>query len=284
MKWVFKVLLCLIYTQVYSQSIDYNIGDNWIFQYEDYSIGGGNGEVSTSAYEIHDSIYDGVHTKYVLNPQDTFYVENSQMFFWDEYFEEYVMYYDFNSTTQYDIKYYDFSLGSIEIATIVIDSISYKMFGNDSLRVQHVNILNSNTVAPYPEKVYEGIGASTIGIQFLLGCGLCDQIFPTELRCFSTDSMTYKFVDVACDSTWLVSSVNNLLGNEVNLYPNPTTGAVWIDNLNEDVEYQVFSLDGLLLSEGMSIDRYLKINHIGVSIIKLKLDNRWVARRVVRVE
>lgn len=159
---------------------------------------------------IKDTLQSDSYLKYIFGEQDTFYVENGRMFYWDSYYEEFIMQFDFNSNTQYDIKYFDFSSDADAIATVV-DSISVIDFGDESVKVQHVNILNSGTFeGDYYMDVYAGIGPSYGGRQFILGKGLDDSglfQWTSHIRCFSNEEMTYGFVDVACDSTWLVTDV-----------------------------------------------------------------------------
>lgn len=265
--------------------IGYHRGDTWIYEQENY-IGGGNGSVGYESFTIEDTLFDGMHTKYVLSTQDTFYVDDQRMFFWDEYYQEYIMYYDWEASTSYDIKYYEQFRASEEIATVVIDSVSYKHFDEDSLKVQYVRILNSGTIeGDYHYTVYEGVGAGHSGIKFILGCGLCDSNEPiTQLRCFINDTMTYQFVPYACDSTWLISGVNEIDAEKINIYPNPTSGEVQFKGIDHDIEYEVYTIDGRLVDKGKTIDRSVELEKSGLYLLKFKIDENWHTVKIVKLE
>lgn len=266
-------------------SSDYSLGDEWIYEEESY-YGGGNSKTSYKSVTIQDTLFDGTHTNYVLGAQGTFYVEDSKMYFWDEHYQEFVMYYDWESTTSYDIKYYDPFRQSDEMATVIIDSITYRHFGNDSLRVQHVHIENSGTYEDgYNEVVYQGVGASSRGVKFILGCGLCDHSsYITVLRCFKNDSKTYQFVPYACDSTWLTSSIKEVDEDKVQIYPNPTRDKVYISGIDTDIEYELFTSSGHLVTKGITEEKMINLVSSGLFIIKLKIDNNWIVKRVVKME
>ncbi len=266
------------------QDIDYSVGAEWIYEQEEY-FGGANSSVGFRSYIVEDSLTDGELTKYILGPLDTFYREESRIYFWDEILQEYVMYYDFEESTSYDIRYYDQALNEEATATVVVDSVSYRYFDEDSLRVQHVRIVNSGTFDEYQELVYEGIGAGSMGIKFVLGCGLCDvNPVTTQLRCFITDSMTYNFVPYACDSTWFTTSTTEESLEQLLIYPNPTRSAIFVDGISAGLDYQLYDLGGRLVQHGTVQDNAMPIDYPGFYLLKLRVDDRWVVRRVVRLE
>ena len=264
--------------------LSYSIGNEWVYE-QNYFLGGGNTTIGFKSFFIEDTLFDGTRTKYIIDVQDTFYVENSKMYFWDEYYQEYIMYYNWQETESYEIPYYDQFLDSEEIATVVIDSITYKYFDTDSLQVQHVHILNSGALEEYTDVVYEGIGAGYFGIKFLLGCGLCDNNpYTTKLRCFINDTMTYQFVPYACDSTWLITSTREIDKEKVKIYPNPTNEMVHIDGINTDVEYQLYSLSSQIIKQGTTTNKAIDLENAGFFILKVKVDGKWIIKSVVKIE
>lgn len=267
-----------------TDELSYSIGDEWVYEQEDF-IGGSNGFVNYKSFSIQDTTFDGTRTKYSLNNHDTFYVESDKMYFWDEYYQEYIMYFDWQETNSYDIKYYDQFMESEEIASVVIDSITQRHFGDDSLQVQHIHIINSGTLEEYTDVVYEGVGAGYFGIKFSLGCGLCDvNPYTTKLRCFANDTVTYQFVPYPCNSTWLITSTHEIDKEQLKLYPNPTSEVVYIDGINTEVEYQLYSLGGEIIKQGKTINRTINIENNGFYIVKLKVDGSWLAKRVVNID
>ncbi|MCZ2100339.1 MAG: T9SS type A sorting domain-containing protein [Chitinophagales bacterium] len=262
---------------------NHQIGDTWYYETEAY-FGGGNSSFSYKSFSIQDTLFDGTYNKYVLNTQDTFYMDNSKMYFWDWHFKEYIMYYDFKATEPYDVKYYNQFNNTEEIATIIIDSISYMHFGNDSLKVQHIHILNSGTYENYHEVVYEGIGAGHYDIKFLLGCGFCDNNpITTHLRCFTNQEMTYQFVSYACDSTWLISNTVESAEDKILTFPNPAEGTVFIKGVIGDIPYEVYTVDGRLIQHGIMVNQSLNLDASGVFILRLFQNGVWINRRIVNM-
>lgn len=256
----------------------------WIYEEVEY-FGGGNAEIGFANITIPAYIYQDGTVLYGDTVSPTLYIENDKMYFWDEYYEDYIMYYDWQETESYEIPYYDQFMDSEEIATVVIDSISHLIFGNDSLQVQHVHILNSGIFEGYVEDIYSGIGAGNNGIKLILDCGLCDDNpYTTKLRCFANDTITYQFVPYACDSTWLYSSTHEIDKEQLKLYPNPTSEMVYIDGINTDVEYQLFSLSGQLIKQGITTNKTVNIEDNGFYIVKLKVDGNWILKKIVKME
>jgi|GEM_PF-3118425 len=259
----------------------YHIGTQWIYETEESFVAPSTGFITR---EVTDTIMEGDRVKY-LGVADTFYVEDRKMYFWDDYYEEYIMYFDFASTTEYDIRYYDEIMDVEGIATIVIDSTGYELISGEFLGVQYVTVINSGTIeGPYQTKVYDGIGEANDGIQFLLGCGLCDPFVNiTQLRCFTNDTISYQFVPYPCDTTFVITSVENLLEDKIVLYPNPTaSGLVNIDGLDLEVEYQLYALDGKLVQSGWTTNNSLSLPTTGLYFLKLKIANHWIIKKVVR--
>lgn len=264
--------------------IKFNIDDKWIYEQEEY-FGGGNSLIDFVTFQITDTFSNTNIKKYLLDETDTVYIDNNKMYFWDSHYNEYIMYYDFDETSSYEIKYYDPFRQSDEIATIVVDSISYKLFGVDSLKTQHIHILNSGTSEEYQEVVYEGIGAGHFGIKFLLGCGLCDfNPYTTKLRCFSNKEKIYNFVDYACDSTWLLTNTSDIKIDDLEIYPNPTDEIVNINGLSNDVPYEIFTIDGKLFKKGMTKNYSLSIEDKGFYIVRLYVSGAWISKKIVKIE
>lgn len=289
MKWITFFFSFFFLALLNGQSVaddikNYNIGNQWIF-----GTAQGMGpdlRIDFRSNDIQDSYLDGSKTVYAMKDGESFYVEDDKMYFWDRYYEEYIMYYDWNETDSYEIKYYDMFRESEEVAIVYIDSISYKHFGNDSIKVQHVRIENNGTLedADLYEIVYEGIGAGNFEIKFMLGCGLCDPYlwWTTELRCFINDTRTYSFVPYDCDSTWTVVDVIDAIQEDLVLFPNPTTSKVSIEGLDYDVDYELYNMQGQLVKKDRTNGLSFAIETSGMYIVRFMVDNQWVQRKVVR--
>lgn len=258
----------------------YNIADQWIYEKEK-NLGGGNVAIEYTTFHITDTVYHSAYTKYVLSNSDTFYVQNKKMYFWDKHFKEYIMYYDFENTTSYEVKYFDPFRQSEEVAKVVVDSVSYLFFNHESIKVQHINIENSGTFDPYFVDVYQGIGASHSGIKFNLGCGLCDfSNIVTKLRCFENKENVYNFVPYTCDSTWFSTSTIDFDTPLLAFFPNPSLGSISISGIENDVPYEIYTMDGVRISKGKTKDHKIKIDHNGFNIVRIFLNGKWRTSKI----
>lgn len=200
---ILSLLIIQTYTVVFSQIDDYRIGTTWTYEQAEY-LGESNSIIGFKTTSIIDTFTRNNINYYTLENGDTLYRKDQQMYFWDEYFKEYIMYYDFGEKSNYTIKYYDPFRESEEIAIVHIDSVSQQYASQKLFNIQHVTIENSGTFEVYKEDIIVGVGARNLGVKLLLGCGLCDNNpVTTQLRCFkNNEALEYKFSEVSCDSTW----------------------------------------------------------------------------------
>ena len=259
----------------------YSIGAQWIYETEASFVGPPSTEFIVR--EVRDTVMQGDRVKYI-GAADTFYVENRKMYFWDDHYEEYVMYFDFASTTEYDIKYYDEIMDVEGIATIVIDSTGYELISGDYLGVQYVTVINSGSnFDPYQTKVYDGIGDADQDIRFLLGCGLCDPPRRiSQIRCFTNDTISYQFVPYPCDTIFVTTNVTYLPERNLTVYPNPTSGLINIGGLDGEAAYELYSVDGKRMQNGQTNNQSLFIETLGLYLLKIKVDDQWIVKKVVR--
>ena len=80
-----------------------------------------------------------------------------------------------------------------------------------------------------------------------------------------------------------MTSVEDLLEEKIIIYPNPTVdGLVNIDGLDQDVVYELYALDGRLLQSGRTTNHSLLITTPGLHLLKLKVEDHWIVKKVVR--
>lgn len=262
----------------------FHIGTQWTFETSE-GFGGGHGKIGYFTKKIIDTSSANGKKIYHLTNGDSLFVENDQMFFWDEGLKSYEMHYDFNSTSGYEIKYWDWSRQSVQIAQVKVDSIYNTIINSDTIPTQLLNISNSGSFEPYIVPVYKYIGASAHSIKLYLGYGLWDpNTVVTQLRCFKSDQIEYNFQNYPCDSSWLISGLNNVQSNDLRVYPNPTLGTLKIDWPGSDLSYTLYNVHGQQLTEGAVINGEIAIPFIGVSILKLKLNEMYVFKKIIRLE
>lgn len=262
----------------------FRIGTQWTFESEDY-FGGGHGKIGYGTITIIDTSNTKGKKIYYLNNKDSLYVENDQMFFWDEELKSYEMHFDFNSTTGYEIKYWDWSRQSIQIAQVKVDSIYNTIINSDTILTQLLRISNSGSFDPFIIPVYKNIGASEHAIKLYLGFGLWDpNPIVTKLRCFKSDSTEYNFQNYPCDSSWLVSGLNNVQPKDLKIYPNPTHETLKIDWPGSDLSYTLYNVHGQQLAKGTVENGEIAIPYLGVFVIKFKLKEKYVFKKIIRQE
>lgn len=68
----------------------------------------------------------------------------------------------------------------------------------------------------------------------------------------------------------------------VNVYPNPSTGRIFVTNLNTELNIEVFSIEGKLLKNFTSVKNYVDLDVVsGLYILKLTSANRSVVKKIV---
>ncbi len=269
---------------VQAKTPNYNIGTQWTFE-TDYYIGGGHSDIKHTTFKITDTVNTNGKKIYYLNYRDSIYFENGKMFFWDEKLKSYEMYFDFNSTTKYEIKYWDYADRSIKIAKIKVDSIYNTIINTDTiptqlLRVSTTDNANDDLIIP----VYRDIGASADDIKLVLGHDLSSgPLRITKLRCFKSDTIEYNFQNYPCDSTWFTTNTTNLDDNELIIVPNPTSDYIQVLGIESDLPYELYNIHGQKKSSGVSINGKIIIPDNGVFILKIKLTGGNSIHRILKL-
>lgn len=269
-------------TQVKTQ--EFNIGTEWIFE-TDYSIGGGHSSVQYITKKILDTNNTNGKKIYYLSSGDSMYVENDRMFFWNNMLNSYEMHYQFNSTSDYDIKYWDFSRNSVQIAKVKVDSIYNTVLNRDTITTQLLRVSNNGSFASdLIIPVYKNIGASKYDVKLYLGFGLFDpNPIVTKLRCFKSDSIEYNFQSYPCDSTWFITNTGNFEAKEIEIQPNPTSGKIKVHGISPNATYILFNIQGQIISAGNCPDGEIYIPLIGVFILKIQIDDGYFFRKIIRL-
>lgn len=268
---------------VQAKTPNYNIGTQWTFE-TDYYIGGGHSEIKHTTIKITDTVKTNGKKIYYLSNRDSIYFENGKMFFWDEKLKSYEMYYDFNSTSEYEIKYY-ISKNNVQIAKVKVDSVYNTIINLDTIPTQLLRISNNGSFSDdIVIPVYKNIGASYYEIKLYLGKGFFDpSTLITKLRCFKSDTIEYNFQNYPCDSTWFTTNTTNLDDNQLSIVPNPTSDYIQILGIESDLPYELYNIHGQKKSSGVSINGKIIIPDSGVFILKIKLAGANSIHRILKL-
>ena len=179
---------------------------------------------------------------------------------------------------------------------IKIDSISdYEMPDGTFRKVQYLTAIDtfrsdSSLYMNHNRTVLEGIGfldKYSFDIhQWSINEYFCDHIncFPKYLRCFQNDSIMYNFNDFPCDTVF-TSNVEELQVQTLEVYPNPTQNDLWLLSDSKISKIKIYTLEGRLVidrkySNGVSI----RLPQQGIYILKARVKNNWISKRVIRIE
>ncbi len=86
-----------------------------------------------------------------------------------------------------------------------------------------------------------------------------------------------------CETVSEIVDVEDYFAPSINIYPNPTTGQIFIDGVAINSQYQLYDLDGKLISAGVMYSNSIWIDNEGVFLLKIEVGGRWIAKRVVRM-
>lgn len=77
-------------------------------------------------------------------------------------------------------------------------------------------------------------------------------------------------------------SVDENLALDINVYPNPTNGKVYITGVNESLKCDVYSIDGRLIKQIHTMDNYIDLELTsGLYILKLMSDEKAVMKKII---
>jgi len=266
-------------------SLQFNIGDQWTFETEEQSGNPRQPIISYLTYQIMDTMNSTEKKIYYFNSEDSMYLENGKMFFWDKELNSFEMHYDFNSTLDYEIKYWDISRKNVQIAKVKVDSVYNTIIDLDTISTQLLRISNNGSynhdlVIP----VYKNIGASYYGIKLHLGYGLQDPPkLITKIRCFKSSNRIINFQLYPCDSSWLATNTINFDGNQLIIAPNPTSDFVHVLGNESDLTYELYNTNGKIILSGTAIDHKIQIPFSGVFILKLMVKDQYCVKKIVRL-
>ena len=268
-----------------AESHQFNIGDQWTFETVEPSGNPREPYIRFGNRQIMDTVNSNGKKIYVFYSQDSMYLENGKMFFWDRYLKTFEMNYDFNSTSDYEIKYYDISRKNVQIAHVSVDSVYNTIINSDTIPTQILHIANNGS---FPDDanfiVYKNIGASEYEIRLHLGYGLQDPVrLVTKLRCFKSINKVINFQSYPCDSTWQYTNTTNLGDNQLSIVPNPTSDYVQVLGIESDLPYELYNIHGQKKSSGISSQGKILIPDSGVFILKIKLAGGYSIHRILRL-
>ena len=180
------------------------------------------------------------------NKKEYIRLDGDSLFYWDEALQVFQLNFVFDTIDLYESRWAGQCHTEEGKATIHVDSITSRLFGQDTLAVQHVTITdNGSTEDDMKREIYVGIGQNSGGLKLQLGRGFCDFYFSvTQLRCFESNIGSYNFVGYECDSTWLDLNLatREIEEDDVLVYQNPGLNLLAVEVKGLDARQLRFDL------------------------------------------
>lgn len=186
--------------------------------------------------------------------------------------------------------------GQVVELPIKIDSVGeYEMPDGSFRKIQYLTAIDSfrrdsTFYMNHNRSVLEGIGfMDNYGYdihEWSINEYFCDRVicFTRYLRCFENDSIIYNFAGFPCDSVF-TSNINELKIVTLKVYPNPTNNNITVLSNSNISKINVFTLEGkLIIDENHKQGESIIIPEQGVYILKAKIDNKWISRRIICIK
>lgn len=221
------------------------VGDKWIFDTRDYSIGNGfYSEKFDSIVINQDTLINGIQYYELIASEEspcgiftsTEYLreEGDKIFRLSKDFSYENLIIDFSFQADYNVNY-ETSWFNGEIQTTVInDSLGIEILPNgEPIDIIYQRIINNSSYDDNTQyKLSKEVGYIQFGLLFPdIGTGLCDVMKSINLRCKISENDTIKLTDLDCYETSIVLSTDQFESDQSCLIsPNPTNGIITVDD------------------------------------------------------
>ncbi|MFT5912241.1 MAG: hypothetical protein ACI9XO_003774 [Paraglaciecola sp.] len=186
--------------------------------------------------------------------------QNDMVFFYNPDIDEFVVFYDFTAEagdswrTTMPESDLQFEFGSFEV---FVDSTSVVELAGQDLKALHVRYtIDDIGQTEYASTIVEYLGdLESMFAGYLDIATLCDGEYNRGFRCFENDAFgLVNFVDFPCDSTWLISSTNDVTKKDfmVTVYPNPTKTSFIVETTGKNASLAVYNYFGQKVHQQMT--------------------------------
>jgi hypothetical protein len=178
---------------------------------------------------------------------------------------------------------------------VVVDSISSLTIGGETLKVQHLleyayykGELLSNLFIGYT--VTEKVGLIynwTSGSQFIYDprtfCGIADNFWHDgSLRCYEEPNGLYYNAKPSLSSCDVITSSKVIDELKITISPNPTSGIVYFNGMQEYVYYTVSDINGKQLTTGFSNQVNMSPFFKGIYLLSVVYQNKTYSQKIVK--
>lgn len=288
------LLAMLMWPLTSNCQVPFDIGTKWTYEVENWLLN--TKEFYT--YELTDTATIAGEKVWVVNTIDDDIMlkqEDNKVWLYREELADFQLTYDFGATADIPFEWAGvcppviYEGDTIHKAKMHIDSIRQTTLPSgiqtSSQFISYDESTLEETYNSHGREAIKGIGFRNRGLDLNTGYFICSRhtFAITQLRCFENDTMQLNFVGYDCDSIWQITNVEEFDEGSLSLYPNPNSGTVHIDGIENESEYRIYDLTGKLLQNGVTVQNMAYIYHSGAAIIRIKVGDSWLTKKVITI-
>ena len=212
------------------------------------------------------------------------YSEDNKVFFYDEYFSQFQLLYDFSAEVNdsWEIKIPDMD-SDVDTLVITVDEIDNIILNGYSLKRQFVTIdfLNEQIPSSYNSTIIESIGDISYMFNFMNEFMMvCDDNFSDGINCYEDNLLGINHFNNNTDCEFQSVGLSELQNDDtLRIYPNPVNNTIVLINSDKYIYYKIYDLAGKLLKED-SFSKNINIEDIskGIYILEVVATDLVVSR------
>ena len=203
------------------------------------------------------------------------YSEDNKVYFYDEYFSEFQLLYDFNADINdvWKIKIPDID-SDVDTLVITVNDIDNVTLNGYSLKRQFVTIdfLNEQILSSYNSIILENIGDLSYMFNFMNEfMFICDDNFSDGINCYEDNLLGLNHFNNNTDCEFQSVGLSELQNDDnLGIYPNPVNNTIKLINSDQYIYYKIYDLSGKLLKEG-NISKNINIEDMNKGIYILEV-------------
>lgn len=223
------------------------------------------------------------------------YESNDTVFFYNSDIDSFQILYDFTAekgdSWMINPKY---QLDDYDTVIVYVDSVSIEnLNGHDLKRLwvtyTYIHFWDNSEIGDFIEKSFitQVIGDNNLIINITdPSVGVCDMQFIHSLRCYQDSDFGLYTTNLrdSCNYEYIWTSVDDFeFNNTIDLFPNPANNYLTIKASGfRTMYYSIYNLNGTLIISGDNCNVNLSDIPDGIYIIKIKIDNQIITRKVIK--
>jgi ELWxxDGT repeat protein len=124
-------------------------------------------------------------------------------------------------------------------------------------------------------------GGSALFTDIAPGTGLAYSV-TVDYRYYNVDGTVDVDGDEVVDVALALTGVDHSMISKINVYPNPSSGTVWIDGVEQGASYELFNISQQKIAEGILDGSQLELNTVpGLYIFKVNTNGETLINRLI---